>query len=303
MRMFESRCVRSLCSLFGFAMLSFTVNTQAFGGSEKVLFSFGVNATHGLNPWGRLIMDKSGNLYGTTLDGGIYGGSRNLGGTVFKLTRPSAGHGWGESILWNFGNGSDGGGPFAGVITDTNGNLYGTADVGGVSGLGIVFRLAPPSTSGGTWTESVLWNFGGGTDGGNPQGGLIMDQQGNLYGATTNGGIYSSGGGFAGTVFKLTPPSTSGGTWTESILWNFGNGTDGSQPLDTLAMDKIGNLYGTTVSGGDSGQGTVFKLMPPSTTGGNWTESVLWSFGSGVDGAVPTGGVILDSSGSIYGTT
>jgi uncharacterized repeat protein (TIGR03803 family) len=238
-------------------------------------------------------MDTSGNLYGTTAAGGAYGDPSigDPGGTVFKLTPPAtSGGNWTESVLCSFGNGTtDGVSPYAGVITDASGNLYGTTISGGAYEWGTVFKLTVQGN------ESVLWNFGNGTDGQSPVAALIMDTSGNLYGTTISGGAYEWG-----TVFKLTAQGN------ESVLWNFGNGTDGYEPQG-LIMDTSGNLYGTTAAGGAYGGpytgGTVFKLIPPSTSGGNWTESILWSFGNGTDGYEPTAGVIRDTSGNFYGTT
>ena len=268
--------------------------------TESVLWSFG-NGTDGLGPAAGLIMDASGNLYGTTRLGGASGG-----GTVFELTPPSTvGEAWTESILWDFGNGTDGKQPYAGLIMDKSGNLYGTTRNGGASGGGTVFELTPPSTVGEAWTESILWDFGNGTDGMQPYAGLIMDKSGNLYGATEDGGTYANPSEIGGTVFELKPPSATGGPWTESILWDFGNGTDGKQPYAGLTMDTGGNLYGTTAEGGAYGsfKGTVFELTPPTTNGETWTESILWSFGNGTDGEGPYAGLIMDSSGNFYGTT
>jgi uncharacterized repeat protein (TIGR03803 family) len=283
------------------------------GGSwtESVLWSF--NGSDGREPLAGLIADKSGNFYGTTIEGGGY--SQPVGGgTVFELTPPpTAGGSWTESILWSFGSGGDGSYPFAGVIMDKSGNLYGTTGDGGTYGSGTVFELTPPSTVGGSWTESILWNFGNGSDGQNPAAGVIMDKSGNLYGTTFMGGIYQ--GPFDtswGTVFKLTPPSISGGNWTESILWNFGNFGDGQNPAAGVIMDARGNLYGTTELGGNYGVnfpglpadgGTVFELIPPPTGGGDWSESLLWDFAQGEDGANPGAGVIMDARGNLYGTT
>jgi len=149
----------------------------------------------------------------------------------------------------------------------------------------------------------VLWSFGNGTDGSAPYAGLTMDASGNLYGTTWTGGIYSNPNvGSGGTVFKLT---TAG---NESVLWSFGNGTDGALPYAGLLMDAAGNLYGTTWSGGTGGlrndAGTVFELTPPSTGGGNWSESILWNFEvNGADGFQPYPGLIMDRSGNLYGTT
>jgi hypothetical protein len=205
---------------------------------------------------------------------------------VFKVIPPSIrGGNWTESILWSFDdNGIDGIEPIAGVIMDKSGNLYGTTEKGGAYGInatyglpsygGTVFELTPPSTAGGNWTESILWNFANGKDAANPGATLIMDASGNLYSTTTNGGAYSSGeNGVGGTVFELTIPSTVGGNWIESILWSFANGTDGAQPgFGSLIMDTSGNLYGTTVFGGAYGAtltggihtgGTAFEISYP----------------------------------------
>src|SRR5208282_5308413 len=202
--------------------------------SESILWSFG-NGSDGNFPFASLFMDSNGNLYGTTRSGGTYGG-----GTAFKLAPPSTiGETWAESILWSFGNGNDGNDPRAGLIMDSNGNLYGTTSAGGnfpsscnndAECGGTVFKLTPPTTAGEPWTEAILWNFGNGNDGISPVSGLTMDGSGNLYGATSSGGSYVSASVVGGTVFELTPPSTSGENWTEAILWNFGNGNDGENP-------------------------------------------------------------------------
>jgi uncharacterized repeat protein (TIGR03803 family) len=188
------------------------------------------------------------------------------------------------SVVHNFTGGSDGGGPLNGFTFDSAGNLYGTTNTGGTFGYGIVFKI---TTSG---VQTVLHNFAGGSDGANPQGSLVRDKTGNLYGATTGGG--TSG---AGTVFKVTS------TGTESILYSFPGNTAGSDPEATLAMDAAGNLYGTTVAGGKYGNGAVFKLTLAKT--GKWMESVLYSFAGGTDGAVPVAGVTVSTSGNIFGTT
>jgi len=281
-----------------------------------------------------LITDANGNLYGTTDGGGAYytGTYGGFGGTAFELTRPSAvGGNWTESILWNFGKGADGQGFDAGLILDKNGNLYGTT-----STVGTVFELEPPSTAGGIWTESILWTFDGGDF---PLGGVIMDASGNLYGtiATSEGAVFEltppsmvggswnetilaplddlpeaglimdANGNLYGTtqfsVFELSPPSTSGGNWIESTLWTFGKSSDGAYVYSGLIMDKSGNLYGTTEAGGANDAGTVFELQPPSNKGGVWSESILWNFGNTSDGNEPIGGLVMDASGNLYGTT
>jgi uncharacterized repeat protein (TIGR03803 family) len=272
--------------------------------TESILWNFG-NGTDGQYLGnGSLITDANGNLYGTTIYGGTYGV-----GVLFKLTPPpTSGDDWTESILWNFGNGSDGVLPIAGLLMDASGNLYGTTSYGGTYGVGVLFKLTPPPISGGNWAESILWNFGNGADGQGPLAGLLIDTSGNLYGTTWLGGAYGRG-----TIFELSPLATSGNNWTELILWNFGNGTDGAEPyFGGLIMDESGNLYGTTyqggysgcsVFGGSGGCGTVFELTPPLTAGGNWTESILWRFSSGADGYGPTVGLVMDKSGDLYGTT
>ncbi|MGO9266028.1 MAG: choice-of-anchor tandem repeat GloVer-containing protein [Candidatus Binataceae bacterium] len=283
--------------------------TPSGGWSESLLWSFGSGSADGQNPYAGLFMDGSGNLYGTTGAGGHYGG-----GTVFELTPPTTSGGiWSESILWDFGNVNDGDGvePFAGLIMDKSGNLYGTTGAGGHNAGGTVFELTPPGLNGGTWSESILWNFTDARDTGpyQPEGGLVMDTSGNLYGTTYQGSPFCVLSGIdgticGGTVFELTPPTTSDAKWNESTLWNFGNGLDGLEPYAGLIMDKSGNLYGTTYDGGASSSGTVFELTPPTTPPGNWNELVLWNFGGqSDDGVEPYGGLITDAGGNLYGTT
>ena len=267
--------------------------TLTAGGNwtEAVLYNFGSFTDDGYEPSASLIFDAAGNLYGTTQFGGIHGW-----GTVFELT-PTTGGGWSEQVLYNFcaqtNCSTDGFLPSAGLIFDAAGNLYGTTTLGGTDGVGTVFELTP--TGGGGWSEQVLLNFG--TGGAFPQAGLIFDAAGNLYGTTSEGGTN------IGTVFELTP--NVGGGWTETVLHNFGSGTDGSYPYAGLIFDAAGNLYGTTQYGGtynscSGGCGTVFELTP--TAGGKWTEQVLLNF-NGTGGANPYAGLIFDAAGHLYGTT
>ncbi len=266
--------------------------TAGEGWTEQVLYRFcsQANCADGQYPYGGLIFDAAGNLYGTTEFGGTNGY-----GTVFKLT-PTAGGGWTETVLHSFGSGTDGASPFVGLIFDAAGNLYGTTTYGGTYGVGTVFELTP--TAGGDWLETVLYSFGinGLSDGGYPWAGLIFDAAGNLYGTTFYGGTYNRG-----TVFELTPMS--GGGWTETVLHSFNpnNGTDGFNPYAGLIFDAAGNLYGTAYYGGSYGGGTVFELTPAA--GGGWTETVLRSFGNGTDGFWPYAGLIFDHAGNLYGTT
>ncbi|MGA9355104.1 MAG: choice-of-anchor tandem repeat GloVer-containing protein, partial [Terriglobales bacterium] len=197
----------------------------------------------------------------------------------------------GEKILHRFGKGSDGAYPYAGLIFDTSGNLYGTTFFGGAQEAGTVFELAPKAKGG--WTEKVLYSFGGGTDGANPYASVVFDAADNLYGTTYQGGDYTSG-----TVFELTPNGSGG--WTEKVLHSFGNGTDGADPYASLIFDTFGNLYGTTYQGGVYGLGTVFELTPKR---GGWREKVVHSFGAGTDGANPYASLVFDAAGNLYGTT
>ncbi len=270
---------------------------ESGGWTEKVLHSFG-NRADGAGPTGGLIFDAAGNLYGTTENGGIHLCNGVNCGTVFELS-PNGSGGWTEKVLHSFGGGDDGSAPYAGVVFDTAGNLYGTTIIGGTAALGTVFELRPNDSGG--WTERVLHNFGNHpNDGYYPFSGLVFDGAGNLYGTTEQGGIHSCGVTTCGTVFGLTPNGSGG--WTETVLHNFGRGSDGNLPEAGLTIDAAGNLYGTTYSGGIYTEGTVFELSP--RVGGGWTETVLRSFWfqSG-DGAYPVAGLILDTAGNLYGTT
>jgi uncharacterized repeat protein (TIGR03803 family) len=240
-------------------------------GTETILHSFGASGD-GSFPFAGLVLDKKGNLYGTTDFGGAHGN-----GTVFKLTRSGT-----ETILHSFGSGNrDGCNPYSRVILDEKGNLYGTTLNCGAYDGGTVFKLTPSGR------KTILWSFGKGTDGNTPIGDLVFDKEGNLYGTTEYGGAYT-----VGTVFEVTPSGT------ETILHSFNhNGSDGNTPYAGLVFDEEGNLYGTTRYGGAYNAGTVFELTPSGA------ETILWSFGNGTDGQYPWGGLALDKKGSLYGTT
>jgi uncharacterized repeat protein (TIGR03803 family) len=203
--------------------------------------------------------------------------------------------------LYKFKGKMDGGYPYAGLVADTSGNLYGTTSAGGDlntpcgSECGTVFKLTPNGD--GSWTESVIHFFeDDNIDGMNPNAGLIFDAAGNLYGTTVSGPGISG----RGTVFELKPNSD--GSWTESVLCSFTGFGDGEWPVAPLIMDHAGNLYGTTSAGWDNNGGAVFQLTP--NYDGSWTKNILYSFRAyGVDGDEPRGGVILDSAGNVYGTT
>jgi len=204
-------------------------------GTEKILYYFcsKTGCVDGNGPFGTLIADKSGNLYGTTFTGGTNGR-----GVVFKLTPKKV-----ESVLWSFGGANDGAGPYAGLVADNAGNFYGTTAFGGTNNVGVVYELSASRQ------EKVLYSFTGGADGGSPYyGSLIMDGAGNLYGTT-----YSGGADNLGTVFKVTPAGT------ETVLHSFAGAADGQYPNGGLVAIN-GTLYGTAASGGANGFGTVFSV-------------------------------------------
>jgi len=253
-------------------------------GTETVLHTF--RGPDGGRPAARLTLDEAGNLYGMTMEGGR--GCEVGCGTVFRLAPDGT-----ETVLHSFRNNRrDGQHPTSGVIMDAAGNLYGTTPGGGnkgcgLHGCGVVFKIAPDET------ETLIHLFGAAGDGATPSSGLIMDNAGNFYGSAEEGG--SAGGG---TIFKLAPDGT------ETELYSFRGGSDGESPSGDLVMDQAGNLYGTTVLGGNGmgcsvngGCGTVFKLSP------NGTETVLYAFKGGNDGYEPLTGVIADAAGNLYGTT
>jgi uncharacterized repeat protein (TIGR03803 family) len=215
--------------------------------------------------------------------------SNQSNGEAFSLLNRSA-FTWSAIVLRYFDGGNGGAGPSLYFSFDGNGDIYGTTSSGGAHGMGTVFKLTPGGSLVG-WSETVLYSFQGGEDGAGPQGGVIFDAAGNLYGTSSSGG---SGG--AGTVFQLTP---SGANWSETVLYSFEGGNDASAPTGPLTFDAAGNLYGVA-NGGLDGHGAIFKLTSSS---GHWSESLVYSFTGGLDGGDPAGGVIFDSGGDLYGTT
>lgn len=256
---------------------------QARRATETVLHSF-TCCTDGAEPWAGLVADSAGNLYGTT----HIGGAQDFG-TVFKVTPGGA-----ESVLYSFCSKAgcvDGGHPYYGtLLLDGAGNLYGTAADNGAHEHGVVFKVAPDGT------ETVLHDFCSKAkcaDGSIPYGGLIADRAGNLFGTTTEGGTYNEG-----VVFKLTPRGK------ETVLYSFCSKTfsclDGSGPVGNLVADNAGNLYGTTLYGGKGTRGVAFKLTPDGK------ETVLHAFCSKrncVDGESLFAGLISDGAGNLYGST
>jgi len=258
--------------------------------TEAVLHSF--SGKDGSFPYAGVIVNSKGVLFGTTTFGGAFGQ-----GVVFQLAPPTAPGGvWTETVLHSF-MGSDGAYPYAGLTVTASGTLYGTTELGGASNAGTVFSLTPPPGPGKTWTEAVLYSFTDGNDGGFPYGGLLRANNGVLYGTTNFGGA----NGVYGTVFELAPPSGTG-SWTESTLYSF-TGTGGGNPFGTLTMGASGSLYGTSAGGLGDGSGTVFKLQPPTSPGGTWTPSLLYTFKGSSDGDHPRGGVVVTPSGTSFGTT
>lgn len=229
------------------------------------------SGTDGAYPYSDLLADAAGNLYGTTRTGGDAGQ-----GVIFKLAADGT-----ETVLHSFtGGGVDGGTPYAPLVADAAGNLYGTTAAGGVGGSGVVFKLAPDGT------VTALHAFAGGKDGAAPFAGLLADKDGNFYGTASAEGIY--GGGL---VFKLDTD----GTYT--VLYYFLGGSDGGEPVTGLIKDKAGNLYGTTRAGGANNGGVVYELTPYGS------ETVLHAFTGTPDGKVPNSRLVMDKSGNLYGTT
>jgi uncharacterized repeat protein (TIGR03803 family) len=269
----------------------------AGGWDFTVLYYFCIqyHCPDGGTPQSGMILDGSGNLYGTTAGGGEYGD-----GIVFELTSNSGG--WGETILHSF-NYADGASPYATPIFDKAGDLYGTTFSGGTNGGGSLFRLK--RASGGEWNERALYSFCRGgfpcKDGVGPYAGMVLDRSGNLYGTTTQGGGNTCGETTCGTVYKLT--STRNGHWKHTVLYAFPNAQNGNFPTGGVIIDKAGNLYGATVAGGiggcSGGCGVTYKLAPEAD--GKWKYTVLHKF-DGSGGAQPLGGLIFDDKGNLYGT-
>lgn len=241
----------------------------------------------GSNPQGDVIL-LNGNLYGTTFGGGNTGA-----GTVFQLTPPAGGTGaWPEKVIYNFQGGKDGSGPGSG-LTASSGALYGSTCCGTVGGT--VFKLG--QTQGGAWSKAPVYSFSSYSVGQAPFGGLAIDAKGVLYGTTIEGGKYG-----AGIVFSLTPPATAGNPYTLTTIHSFTNGNDGGAPYGAVTLGASGVLYATVTVGCSFGVGGVLQFTPPSGGSGPWTETVLYNFTGGLDGAQPFSGVILNNN-ILYGTT
>ncbi len=258
-------------------------------------------------PTNQIPFDTRGALYGTA-----GGGGTSQFGVVYQL-EPKSGGGYLENILYNFSGGADGRQPSEGVVFDQNGNLFGTTAFGGNlqacgGGCGTVFELSPPAQSGGHWTEKVLYTFQGSFDGQYP-GQVILGANGVLFGTTASGGtpgvqchgVNSRLKFGCGTVFTLTPPAKSGGSWTKTIIHTFpASSADGTGPSGEITIDSAGNIY-STAGGGSSHNGIAWQLSPPSGNGA-WTETILHEFTGGSDGGTPGGTLVAGPNGVFYGT-
>jgi uncharacterized repeat protein (TIGR03803 family) len=241
----------------------------------------------GAHPVAALVIDKRGDLIGTTVDGGTDCNGTGEGcGTVFKI-KPD-----GRKVVLHAFGGADGIAPEADLALDASGNIYGTTGNGGSDcdgtgqGCGVIFKLAPDGT------QTTLYVFEGASHGAYPTGGVAIDGTGTLYGTTNNGGIDCDGSGGCGTVYKLSPDGT------ETGLHSFTGGSDGEHPRATLVMDNAGRMYGTAVEGGSENDGgVVFEIKP----GGG--ERIVYAFTGGDDGGGPFGPLMMDAKGDLYGTT
>jgi len=271
---------------------------------ETQLHAFTGSASDGAFPSGSLVKDASGNLYGST----SAGGPANTG-TVFELSPPAqSGDAWTETILHGFPFGtSDGDYPIGGVSWGPDGALYGVTEYGGTymgsycetDGCGAIFQLKPPAQQGGTWTESVLYNF--------PTTGCCWNYQNLVYrGGSLYGTTFQLGADYAGSIFKLTPPPPHGGQWSYQDIYSFegSNNAAGYWLAAGAAFDSVGNLYGAANDGGTIGGGTVYELQAPTQTGGAWTFDLLHNFdGAPSDGTNSQAPLAVDSKGNLYGVT
>jgi hypothetical protein len=313
----------STCTSYGYCGIVYQLAPPAQLGNpwtETILHIFqGHTGGDASDPLGGLVMDTSGNLYGATGGGGT-GNCEILGtfpgcGAVYEVSPPTEkGGAWTEQVLYSFQGGADGAFPYGDIVFDNAGNLYGATQFGGGYGTycgvtfyqycGTVFELSPPKVKGAPWTEQVLYSFRGRTDatalgdGANPNGGLLIDKTGAIYGTTELGGFncpHNSNDG-CGTVFRLSPPTKPGSAWTETVLHRFNPLLDGADPMGGLVADAKGNLYGTTVAN------TVFRLSPPSGKLSSWTETVLHVF-TNTGGQSPEGSLLFNTTGGFCGTT
>jgi uncharacterized repeat protein (TIGR03803 family) len=235
-----------------------------------------------------LVMDASGNIYGTSVQGGDFGS-----GTVWRLS-PS-GSAWVHTVLYSFTGAADGGEPYKGVTLDAEGNLYGTAVTGGSGscegGCGVAYKL---TNTGGTWTQAVIHAFTGGDDGSGPGAGLTIGDDGDVYGMAPTGGALG-----LGTIYRMHPKKS--GKWALDVIHTFTGGADGIGGSAGRLVFRGRHLYGAATAGGVNGQGTVYELTPART--GEWGFRTIYSFKGQPDGGFPYGGLLFDALGNLYGTT
>jgi uncharacterized repeat protein (TIGR03803 family) len=266
------------------AMLLLVAATQVQAQTFTILHNF--SGPDGEAPWAGVTLDRAGRIYGTTFDGGTVNQ-----GVIYRLS-PSPG-GWTETVLYSF-NGSEGGSVMSRVVFGPDSVLYGTTPNYGPHNAGTVFKLTPPPTACEAvmcpWTKTVLYAFTAGSDGGYPQGDLLFDAAGNIYGVAAGGGTQGYG-----VVYKLT---RSGGTWTESVLYSFTAGADGCEPLSGPVFDSAGNIYGVTFGDECSQWGTVYKLTPSQS---GWSETTLYTITD--QGAGNATGLTIDAHGNLFGLT
>jgi uncharacterized repeat protein (TIGR03803 family) len=291
---FAAHFLFRLKSQFSLACAVFALSASCcFGQTLTVLYDFGARANDGVAPGSGVVLDNNGNVYGTTGVGGFQGSD----GIVFKLTPPSSGQGdWTETILHGFRGTPDGKIAESRLTMNAKGVLYGTTNKGGSEDSGTVYALVPPTAQGG-WKEQIVHNFGTVTDDVvTPIYGVLLAPEG-LYGVD-QGGANNTGAFY---LLTRTPGSSS---FTQNILFSFGafGSGDGADPGGELVRDSKGNFYGVTVQGGVNNLGAVYKLTPPASAGGAWTESVIFSF-DGTNGTLPSGRLLLGKGGVLYGTT
>jgi outer membrane protein assembly factor BamB len=277
----------------GFGIVLKLTPTSSGLWKETILHTFQGSPSDGATPDSTLVLDSAGNLYGTTLQGGLVTKNPECSpgcGLVFKLT-PTASGPWKETIIHRFTGKLDGANPVAGLIQDSAGNLFGSAAGGGTTQLGVAFELSPTPTG---WKETVLHNFGG-TQGAAPFAPLAFDSAGDLYGTTLLGGNQN-----LGVVFKLTRQKS--GLWKERVLHNFQGGSDGLIPLAGVVLDKEGNVFGASQAmNGQLPCGTVFKL----TAANGYAQTILHEFEgtfNNNDGCIPNQ-LVFDSHGNLFGTS
>ncbi|MGI9170058.1 MAG: choice-of-anchor tandem repeat GloVer-containing protein [Caulobacteraceae bacterium] len=283
------------------ALDAIVAGTAARAGAPEALYNF-KGGSDGAFPVGNLVADAAGNLFGVTLDGGI-----SDRGVIFELSPPATQSGsWTEAVIYRFQGGADGQYPEGGLTIDSNGKIYGTTSGGGCLpdcdgfGYGTVFEITAPTGGSKNWAFSTIYRFqpkAGAQDGAGPEAALTFDTSGNLYGTTITGGLHFNG---YGVVFKLAPPPSGSGLWTETLLHVFSGYSEGVRPLAGVTFDGAGNLFGTTTEGGLFGRccGTVFELSP--TKSGPWTDTILHRF-NGRDGRGPGSDLVFDGSNNLFG--